>query len=405
MKIANRFLAMMIILGLMIIGGLFWTTHYVIIPWHIETMSQKARELASYIEKTTPLLSEAQMQKHLTQIQGEQADLSYILLVDRNGKALFHSDPYRVGMVFDDQGTLAAAREGKTVEQIYIRDADNPQSNFHGERILDILVPYYNNTNSLAGAVNVGLSLKSIDLATKRYYTIISINAFLFLSFLIFLTYKHVKDVISPLSSIAEMARRFGEGNPDHTIRINRNDEIGILAAEFNKMSQNISNQILERNRTELELRASYEELTATNEELVASNEELIAVEEELKLSYEEINKSHTKISNLLESIEDGFCSLDSNFKITYLNSEAEMLLHISKDEILVREWWAAFSDIKSLSVFSELQRVLEEKSSAQFETYNNIICKWLEFRAYLPLKVCLFIFMTLVLGSIQKSN
>lgn len=379
MKIATKFIFMMCILGFLIVGSLFWTTQYVIIPWHIETLEQKAREVAYYIKATSPYITEAESQRHISIIQKEQKDLSYLLVVDRNGKALVHSDPHRVGMVFDDEGTLKAAREEKEVKQIYTRDQNNPNSQYHGERIIDILIPYYDKNGQHVGAVNVGLSLNKIDQVKARYYKIISVNAILVLLFLIFLTYRHFKYVITPLSTIAEMARRFGEGKPDHVFKIERTDEIGILALEFNNVSKKITSEIAERKKSQQELQASYEELTAANEELMASNEELVAVEEELKATNDELFNSYSRLNSLLESITDGFCALDQNYAISYMNSEAERLLSKTKDQVLGNVWESEFPEFEATT----LKRVIEEQISVEFNSYNYKLGSWLEFRAY----------------------
>ena len=163
MKITTKFIIMMLIVWLVITSSLLLSAKYILIPWHVDTLTQKVGVTATYIQDTSPFLSEYQLQKHFAKIVDEQKDLSYIVLLAQNGKAIIHSDPSRVGMMFNDEGTLAAARDGKNVEQIYIRDQDNPESIYHGEQIFDLTVPYYDRTGSHVGAISVGLSLKSIN--------------------------------------------------------------------------------------------------------------------------------------------------------------------------------------------------------------------------------------------------
>lgn len=309
MRVVTKFIIMMFIFGSVVIGGLFCTTKYLIIPQHIDTLTQKASQLAYYIQDTAPHIPEAQLQKNLTELVNEQQDLSYIVILDKNGRALFHSDLSRAGMIFDDQGSLVAARDGIMVEQIYIRDQNNPNSIHYGERIFDILLPYYDKSGKHVGAVNVGLSFKRIDQIKNKYYQVLGITGLLLNIFLLFLVYRHFKSVLSPLSTIATMARRLGEGHPDHLIRINRKDEIGMLALEFNNMSQKITAEMSKRKRVEQELRAANKELTSINEEL---------------------NNSYTRLSSLYDTTLDLMNRLDVKDLIEAIMRRAGTLLGTS---------------------------------------------------------------------------
>lgn len=383
MKLSTRYIITMCILGLAIIAGLFLTIHFIIIPWHIDMVVQKARDVAFYIQRTSPLLTQEEMQRYFTVVQEEQKDFSYLVILDHDGKALVHSNPYRVGMIFNDEGTLSAARDGKKVEQIYIRDKDNPNSQYHGERIIDILMPYYDQKGVHRGAVNVGLSLKKVDEAKQKYYLIIFVNGLALLLVLAFITYKHFKHIIEPILSVAFMARSLGDGKAVQFNEIRRNDEIGMLAQDFQRMSQKIAAEMEHRKGVERKLKASNEELGTANEELIATNQELMAIEEELKAINEELFYSHSKISNILESINDGFCSLDTEFRVTYINGEAERLLLRTKEQLLGSVLWSVFPELVNTNMQRYLQMVFEEQVSVEFDIFYSVTERWFEVRAY----------------------
>lgn len=367
MKIATKFIITMFILGSLIMGGLFFTTKYVIIPWHTDTLTQKAREVAYYLQNTAPHLTKEQLQKKLASFVHEQKDLSYICILDNDGKALVHSNPQRVGMVFDDAGTLTTARDGQRVEQIYIRDQDNPDSIYHGERIFDIMVPYYDLEGIHVGAVNVGLSLERIDKLIFRYYQIISINVGIFILFLLLMTYGHFREVIHPISVISNMARRLGEGNPNHLIKINRTDEIGVLINEFNEMSRKITTEISQRKRVE-------EELTATNEELTATNEQLISMDEELRYTNEKLSQDLAtrkqmqqelvRHNNYLTSLHDTTLDLMNRLDI---NDLLETILRRAGSLLGTNHGWLYLAD-------EEQSKLVMKMAMGYYEDYKGLI-------------------------------
>lgn len=81
-------------------------------------------------------------------------EIVYALYLDRNGIALAHSRPDRIGMLFEDMGTTAAAVRGEsyTTEHYY-----EPT----GERAFDVSLPVYMNDEHV-GALKIGLSLEDV---------------------------------------------------------------------------------------------------------------------------------------------------------------------------------------------------------------------------------------------------
>src|SRR5690606_9115679 len=54
----------------------------------------------------------------------------------------------------------------------------------------------------------------------------------------------------------------------------------------------------------------------------------------------------------ILESITDGFFTVDSNWIIKYWNKGAEMLLNTKREDVLGKNLWKAFPDAKKLSSY-----------------------------------------------------
>ncbi len=84
----------------------------------------------------------------------------------------------------------------------------------------------------------------------------------------------------------------------------------------------------------------------------------------------EALGEANTRLSNILESISDGFMILDDNFKLTYFNRAAERLLERMSHEVLNRDLFEAFPEVKG-SVFEEkFSLALREKTPISFEVY-----------------------------------
>ena len=86
----------------------FVIIQYRVIPWHLQMMEQRAIDKAYYLQKAAPLLSMAEQQKLFEKLSSNEQDLAYILIIDKQGRALVHNNPQRVGMLFNDQDTMKA---------------------------------------------------------------------------------------------------------------------------------------------------------------------------------------------------------------------------------------------------------------------------------------------------------
>jgi PAS domain S-box-containing protein len=91
----------------------------------------------------------------------------------------------------------------------------------------------------------------------------------------------------------------------------------------------------------------------------------------------------NSRITNILESITDGFFSVDHEWKVTYWNKEAERLLQKKRSEILGQNLWSQFADAMSLQFYTEYHRAVSEKTSVHFEEFFPPLGVWVEVSAY----------------------
>jgi PAS domain S-box-containing protein len=110
------------------------------------------------------------------------------------------------------------------------------------------------------------------------------------------------------------------------------------------------------------------------------------APEDELVAARDALRQANERIEGMLESLTDGFCAIDRDWRITYLNSRAlEVLAPLSKTRagLLGRKLWDEFEELRSTSLAADFRRVMDERQTAVREFYYPRLGRWLEARIY----------------------
>ncbi|MDP9099631.1 MAG: response regulator [Verrucomicrobiota bacterium] len=93
--------------------------------------------------------------------------------------------------------------------------------------------------------------------------------------------------------------------------------------------------------------------------------------------------ESARTMTNILEKTTDGFFAVDSEWKLTYLNAAAEVMLGLKREEVLGRVLWEGFPELVG-SVFKEnYERVMAEKIAIEFEASDPSGKTWYNVHAY----------------------
>ncbi len=96
-----------------------------------------------------------------------------------------------------------------------------------------------------------------------------------------------------------------------------------------------------------------------------------------------ELESAYKEKETILESIGDGFFTLNRDWIVTYWNSAAEELLHTPKQKILGKNIWDVFSDATDLPSYKNYYRAMEERVAVNFEDYYEPIDSWFDINAY----------------------
>ncbi|HHV16130.1 MAG TPA: HAMP domain-containing protein, partial [Gelria sp.] len=246
--------------------------NFLTIPMLRQDIVEKSWRHAYSLQQVAPLLTRAEMQQLVGDMVDRDPQLSYLVILDRAGKATIHSESDRVGLVFNDTGTLSCTQNGKSLQQIYTRDRNNPNSKYQGEKTIDILIPNYDKEGNHIGAVNVGVSMEYLRQMAYRHCLILFIGSIILLIIFYLATQKLYRDIITPLNKTVHAIKRMKDGNYDQINIEERQDELGVLAYEFNSMAAKISQLMADLNEAQQELENRVVQRTA---ELAAEKERL----------------------------------------------------------------------------------------------------------------------------------
>lgn len=93
--------------------------------------------------------------------------------------------------------------------------------------------------------------------------------------------------------------------------------------------------------------------------------------------------KSLDQLVSTLESMGDAFFSLDSDWKITRVNSNQERLSNTRREDTLGRVFWDVFPTARKSKYWPEYHRVMKERVPARFEEYYEPLKLWTQVDAY----------------------
>lgn len=96
-----------------------------------------------------------------------------------------------------------------------------------------------------------------------------------------------------------------------------------------------------------------------------------------------EVSRLAERLTTTLESITDGFFTLDADWCFTYVNREAERLLQSAPGSLLGCNIWEAFPEAWGSRFDIEYRRAIDTGVAAHFEACNPRLDLWVEVHAY----------------------
>jgi len=176
----------LVTISLLSLGGFSYFVLHIAYQDDIKRIKNRGKDTLAQLEYLVPRMNEDSLQNYIENIYTDSKTFSYILVMDKRGLAIAHSNPARRDMRFYEDGFIKVLSSGKMVEQTYIRDPYNPESAHYGEKTIDILAPYHSLDGKILGVVNIGISLNLLEHLYHKYIlaTVLGIILFLILTVL-----------------------------------------------------------------------------------------------------------------------------------------------------------------------------------------------------------------------------
>ncbi len=108
-----------------------------------------------------------------------------------------------------------------------------------------------------------------------------------------------------------------------------------------------------------------------------------VKTEEELLEQRKQIDAYSEKVTNILESITDGFFTVDANWTVTYWNKEAERMLNTPRQTIIQKNLWELFDPDVHNKSYQQYKRAMADNVPIRFEDYFPALNTWFEVSAY----------------------
>jgi PAS domain S-box-containing protein len=89
------------------------------------------------------------------------------------------------------------------------------------------------------------------------------------------------------------------------------------------------------------------------------------------------------RLTTTLESIADAILTLDSDWRVTFLNAEGERLLERTRHDLLGRDIWAEFPEAVGSTFQREYERAVRDREVVRFEEYFGPLGRWFSISAF----------------------
>ena len=118
-------------------------------------------------------------------------------------------------------------------------------------------------------------------------------------------------------------------------------------------------------------------------EELARVRQRLTDLEVGCQRSRQQLLQAGRRTAEILESDSDAFFTLDREWRLTYLNRQAERLVRGRRQDLIGRNAWELFPEAVGTTFYREFRRTMEQRVPVAFEAHYAPLALWLGVRAY----------------------
>lgn len=102
-----------------------------------------------------------------------------------------------------------------------------------------------------------------------------------------------------------------------------------------------------------------------------------------LRMAEQEAKENARRVEDIVESITDGFFTVDKDWNFTYVNRESERMLKINRGDLLGKNFWECYPNALRSKYYHEYNRAVQEQVSVHFDEYAPTYKMWTRVSAY----------------------
>ncbi|MEJ6080353.1 methyl-accepting chemotaxis protein [Vibrio sp. 1-Bac 57] len=214
---------------------------------------KKSQQQASLLVKNVEYVlekssqPEVDLQSLVTSLKS-RPDISYAIVINKQVKAIAHSDKEKLNKVYDDSYTVKGATQGISQYSKWYADVQKVW-------VYDIMSPIYVN-GALYGTVDIGIPITEVSKAAADILMtqLVTISGIFIICICILIWI--MNRLFKPLSGLQLALEDISKGDGDLTVRlpIKGNDEIANISIAFNAFASSINEIITQVVKTGLQL-------------------------------------------------------------------------------------------------------------------------------------------------------
>ena len=252
-----------------------------------------------------------------------EEDIVYALYIDKNLKAVAHSNKDRIGIDLTDEGSKTAALEGKPYASEYFYEGE-------GVQVYDMLIPLVINGEHI-GAINIGYSIDTIQKSVNSIRMSILAVALITLTLVTAILYLVSKNILKGFDAVKINLNKIADGDfsDDELSQMTfKDDEVGKMLYEISSVKTSLRHMI-----------KSIEE---KSKQIFQTSETLANVSSQSAVTFQEVGNAVAEIAEGAgEQAKDAeTTALSMNSMNDLLNKEGDFIkaLNIALDKINSRK-------------------------------------------------------------------
>jgi two-component system NtrC family sensor kinase len=257
--------------------------------WHLRLWRQSQQEMVfQSADRTSDIIwrstrysmlrNQREEVFHIINTIGHEAGISRIRIFNKEGQITFSTDPQEVGQFVDKkaEACYACHAQAQPLTRLNRPDRLRIYKGADGTRVLGLIRPIENEPDcsnaachghaagdQVLGVLDTNLSLASVDRVVARSQRQIAVFTLASIILLSLISAGLIRVTVhNPVRRLTEGTRHVAEGELDYSLPVGSGDELGSLAASFNRMTEQLKKAQEENQQWTRTLEARVQEKT-----------------------------------------------------------------------------------------------------------------------------------------------